>query len=183
MNVRHFDVAFAASLGAPSPVCVHAESCGDAVVVETDGSVYSCDHFVYLAYRLGNVLDSSLGELVGSERQRAFGTAKAQDLTEHCRRCRHLFACRGGCPKHRFATSPDGEKGHNYLCRSYFGFFDHVQPYMEAMARLVEAGRPVTAIMDILAAHERQSAMASAGRNDPCPCGSGRKFKHCCGAR
>jgi len=183
IDVQHFDVALAARLGQPSPVCVHAEECGDAPVIEADGNVYSCDHYAYPDYLLGNVGDSSLDQLVGCETQRAFGAAKRRGLTDCCRRCRHLEACRGGCPKHRFATAPDGETGHNYLCPGYYRFFDHVEPYVQAMAGLVQAGRPAADILEILAVHERQSAMASAGRNDPCPCGSGRKFKRCCGAR
>jgi uncharacterized protein len=181
VSVQLFDIALAAWLGQPSPVCVHAEECGDALVIESDGSVYACDHYVYPAYLLGNIATSSLDELLGSDPQRAFGAAKADTLTALCRSCRYLFACRGDCPKHRFASTPEGEQGLSYLCPAYLRFFDHVEPYMATMVQLLRAGRPITDIMEILAVHDRQSAMESAGRNDPCPCGSGRKFKHCCG--
>jgi uncharacterized protein len=180
--VQLFDVALGAWTGAGSSVCVFAEECGDALIIEHDGGVYACDHYVYPDHLLGNVGATSLDELARCEGQLAFGRAKAATLTRQCRDCRFLFACHGDCPKHRFATSADGEPGLSYLCPAYLRFFDHVEPYMQTMARLLAAGRPAADIMAILAEHDREQAMRTARRNDPCPCGSGRKFKHCCGA-
>jgi uncharacterized protein len=180
--VQLFDVALEAWVGRPGSLCVFAPNCGHAMVIEHDGGVYACDHFVYPEYHRGNILDGSLEEIAGSDDQLDFGTAKSRDLPAVCRSCAVLFACNGDCPKHRFATAPDGEPGLSYLCPAYTRFFDHVDPYMRTMAQLLAAGRPAADIMGILDRYEREQRMRTAGRNDPCPCGSGRKFKRCCGA-
>jgi uncharacterized protein len=120
--------------------------------------------------------------LADADRQVAFGLAKRDTLPRYCRECEVRFLCNGECPKHRFATTPDGEPGLNYLCAGYKGFFTTTAPHFRSMADLLRAGRPPAEIMGIVAARDREEAMARAGRNDPCPCGSGRKFKSCCGS-
>lgn len=170
--VQGFDAAFNAWLGLPSPLCIFAETCGDAVALEHNGDVYSCDHFVTPEHRLGNIQDTSLAELVRSGQQRSFGADKRERLPEYCNECDVRFACWGECPKNRFATTPAGEPGLNYLCEGYKGFFHHVDGPMRLMAGLVRDGRPAASVMEVF---------RSAGRNDRCPCGSGRKVKFCHG--
>ena len=182
--VQAFDVALAQWAGRESPLCIHRETCGDALIIEHNGDVYSCDHFVYPEHALGNVRERSLTEMVGSEQQRRFGTDKRDTLPEHCRTCDVRFACNGGCPKQRFLTTPDGEPGLNYLCEGYKAFFHHIDPYMRFMAEQLARRR---APADVMAWTRRRDetalaeALAGAGRNDPCPCGSGEKLKRCHG--
>jgi uncharacterized protein len=179
--VQLFDVSLGIWAGAGSSVCVFAEKCGRALAMEHNGDVYSCDHYVYPKYKLGNVMNASLAALVDGARQQQFGRDKSDALPDYCRRCEVRFACNGECPKHRFATTPDGEGGLNYLCPAYKRFFNHVDPYMRRMADLLRAGRAPAEIMRP-AISRRPAGAADVGRNDACPCGSGRKFKRCCGA-
>ncbi len=109
--VQMFDVALASWYGEPSALCVHAETCGTALALEHNGDLYSCDHFVEETYRIGNIAETPLVELVASERQVAFGRAKRDTLPAYCRACDVRFACHGGCPKDRFVRTPDGEPG------------------------------------------------------------------------
>ncbi len=175
--VQMFDTALAAWVGEPGSMCVHAETCGRQLALEHNGDLYSCDHFVEPRYRLGNIRELPMLDLVESARQRAFGEAKRDTLTAACRRCDVRFACHGGCPKDRFARSPDGEPGHNHLCASYQAFFRHVDRPMRQMGDLLRRGRAPREIMAAYAAED-----ARRGRNDPCPCGGGRKWKACHGA-
>jgi uncharacterized protein len=142
--VQAFDVALESWHLGRSSLCVFAETCGDAVVLEHGGDVYSCDHFVDDAHRLGDVRETPLAELVASDRQRRFGADKRDTLPEYCRRCDVRFACHGGCPKDRFVETPDGEPGLNYLCAGYRTFFRHVDGPMRAMAALLRSGRPAS---------------------------------------
>ncbi len=182
--VQIFDVALAAWIGERPGLCIFEERCGAALALEHNGDVYSCDHFVEPKHRLGNIQDIPLIELVGSSQQRAFGRAKHDTLPRYCRECEVRFVCNGGCPKDRVLHTPDGEPGLNVLCEGYKAFFTHVDRPMRIMAEELRAGRPPANIMRILAVEEieRQRSFAHAGRNDPCPCGSGRKFKKCHGA-
>ena len=182
--VQLFDVALSLWSGAGSPLCVFAEKCGRALAMEHNGDVYSCDHYVYPRYKLGNLMNTSLGELAGSEQQAKFGNDKSDTLPAYCRRCEVRFACNGECPKHRFVRTRDGEEGLNYLCPAYKRFFNHVDPHMKAMRDLLRAGRPPATLMATLAQKQAaaDSATGKVGRNALCPCGSGRKSKHCCGA-
>ena len=168
--VQYFDAALAAWVGAPPGMCVFSESCGDAVALEHNGDVYSCDHFVDPAHLLGNIQDTHLLELLASEKQRSFGTSKRDLLPGYCRRCDVRFACQGECPKNRFLPSPDGEPGLNYLCEGYKHFFHHIEGPMRLMADLIRAGRPASDVTAMI---------ARASRNGPCPCGSGIKAKRC----
>lgn len=144
----NFEWALASFLRSPATVCLFAENCGKALILEHDDDVYSCDHFMYPDYRLGNIQDADLASLANSFRQQAFGKAKSEDLPEYCRRCEAHFACRGECPKNRFATTPDGQRGLNYLCPSYKRYFTHIAKYMTAMARLISQGQPASLIME-----------------------------------
>ncbi|WP_426617298.1 anaerobic sulfatase maturase [Raoultella sp. R2A007] len=181
VSVQMFDVALAAWAGQPPVLCVHSATCGHAFALESNGDLYNCDHFVYPEHKLGNIHQQTIHELNHSEQAIAFGQAKEDRLTADCRRCEFRPVCHGGCPKHRFAVSPGGHPGHNYLCAGYKHFFKHITPYMNAWQQLQENGYPPSAIAQWLA-HEAQKAPTAAKRNDPCPCGSGRKYKRCCGS-
>ena len=132
--VNHFETLVAQHLGWPSQMCVYAENCGRCVAAENDGSVYSCDHYVYPEYRLGNLKDSQFGDMVFSPIQKAFGGAKSKTLPHYCRQCPFLTDCWGECPKNRLLRTPDGEPGLNYLCRGFKKFFAHAVPEVERIA-------------------------------------------------
>jgi uncharacterized protein len=150
------------------------------MALEHDGSLYACDHYVYSKYKLGNILDTAIAEMVSSSRQRKFSTDKLDTLPKVCRECDVRFACHGECPKHRFTKAPDGEPGLNYLCRAYKKFFHHAGPYMQEMAHLLRQGRPAALIMDRVRQRDQQREWDTVTRNDACPCASGKKFKVCC---
>ncbi len=174
--VQMFDTALAAFHGEPGGMCVHAETCGTQLALEHNGDLYSCDHYVEPGYLLGNIGERALLDLIVLPQQREFGQAKRDTLTRYCLDCDVRFACNGGCPKDRFATTPDGEPGLHYLCPGYKAFFRHVSEPMRQMAALLRAGR---APSDLITAYS--AADAQRGRNEPCPCGSGRKWKRCHG--
>jgi uncharacterized protein len=182
--VQMFDVALASWVGMHT-LCVFSPTCGNALALEHNGDLYSCDHFVEPDYLLGNIRDTHLAELVASQRQRQFGQDKQDSLPAYCRDCEVRFACHGGCPKDRFITTPDGEPGLNYLCAGYKMFFHHIDGPMRGMADLIRRGRYADEIMASYAVEDArlERAYASAGRNDPCPCGSGMKFKQCHGRK
>jgi uncharacterized protein len=182
--VQIFDTALAAWVGQRPGLCVFEETCGTAFALEHNGDLYSCDHFVEPRYRLGNIREVSLVDMVGSEQQRRFGLAKRETLPRTCYECKVRFVCNGGCPKDRVFTAPDGEPGLNCLCAGYRAFFSHIDRPMQVMAQELQAKRPPANIMAQLAREEvaLRQRFAQARRNDPCPCGSGRKFKHCHGS-
>lgn len=144
--VQDFDVTLGNLFGRHS-LCVHSPECGTAIAVEHNGDVYACDHYVEPDYLLGNVADTRLADLVTQPRQREFGRSKRTGLPTQCRECPVRWACHGGCPKDRFATTADGEPGLNYLCEGYYGFYRHAQPAIERMGRLLLSGRPAADIM------------------------------------
>jgi uncharacterized protein len=152
--VQIFDVALGIWAGAGSSLCVFAERCGSALALEHNGDVFSCDHFVYPKYRLGNLMEKPLREMVDSTTQRQFGDAKSANLPSFCQACDVRAICNGACPKHRFLKSPDGEPGLNYLCAAYQRFFRHVDPYMRVMSGLLEKGRAPAEIMSFLVARQ-----------------------------
>jgi len=161
--------------GGQAGVCWLAPTCGRALVVETDGGVFSCDHFVDRAHRLGALTNVPLGDLANSAVQDDFGQAKQTTLSERCRACDWLGLCQGGCPKDRWGGAP----GLNYLCAGLERYFAHATPELEQVIAQTRRGASPAAIM----ADRRQAAEArwrGVGRNDPCPCGSGRKAKQCC---
>jgi len=147
--VQQFDSALANWIGEPAAVCVFSENCGRALAIEHNGDVFSCDHYVYPRYRLGNLLNDSLGAMVDSSAQQAFGRAKSATLPRYCRECPVRFACHGECPKHRFLRTPHGEPGLNYLCAGYRKFFTHIDSPMRTMAALITMHRPPAEIMDL----------------------------------
>ena len=170
--VQMFDGALASWLGAPATICVFAETCGNALVIEHNGDVYSCDHFVDAKHLLGNITQTNVVEIVASAEQRRFGEGKRDTLPGHCLNCDIRFACNGECPKNRFALTPDGEEGLNYLCVGYKAFFHHIDGSMKLMVDLLRRRRYAEDIMRVF---------ATADRNESCPCGNGRKAKACHG--
>jgi uncharacterized protein len=182
--VQTFDAALMSWVQGDSSLCIFRRRCGDGVALEHNGDLYSCDHFVEPKYLLGNILATPLVQLVNGDIQRTFGEDKQTSLPQYCRDCAYLFACHGECPKHRFIETPDGKVGLNFLCAGLKAYFAHIDPYMRVLADLLRRGWSAAEIMPILAAnadHERR-AFGNAGRNEPCPCGSGRKFKRCHGS-
>ncbi len=182
IGVQNFLEPLLVAGGRPANLCVMAETCGRVLAMEHDGSLYACDHFVDGAHRLGTVTEDDLGTLVESVAQLAFGQAKRDALPDVCRTCAVGPYCHGGCPKDRFASTSDGEPDLNYLCAANLRFYGHARPYLERMATLVRAGQPPGAVMRELASAEHHR-WRTTGRNAPCPCGSGAKYKHCCLAR
>jgi uncharacterized protein len=174
--VQMFDVALANWYGEPPSLCVHSETCGVALALEHNGDLYSCDHFVEPDYLLGNIGEHHMLDLVSSPRQREFGAAKRDTLPRFCQECDVRFACHGGCPKDRFVTTPDGDPGLNYLCGGYKDFFHHIDQSMQTMCELLRHDRAPSEIMRAYAVRD-----ARRGRNDPCTCGSGEKWKRCHG--
>ncbi len=170
--IQMFDAALASWLDLPATICIFRETCGDALALEHNGDLYSCDHFVEPAHLLGNIARTPMAELVNSPQQVEFGRAKAATLPAYCRSCDVRFACNGECPKNRFTLTPDGEAGLNYLCAGYKAFFTHIDGPMRLMADRLRNGGFADEVMALL---------TTAPRNEPCPCGSGRKAKHCHG--
>ena len=131
--IQIFDATLANWMGVAPGVCTMAETCGHAAAIEWNGDLYSCDHFVFPEYRLGNIRQRSIYEMMNSQQQRAFGEAKRSSLPHQCKTCQWLFACHGECPRNRFCRTADGERGLNYLCDGYRKYFAHVAPYMDYM--------------------------------------------------
>lgn len=146
--IQIFDATLANWAEVEPGLCSLAARCGHAAVMEHNGDIYSCDHFVFPEYRLGNIHDKTIVEMMSCERQQTFGLMKETALPRQCRECRYGFACHGECPRNRFAVSADGEPGLNYLCEGYMRFFDHVAPYMEFMKSELEAGRPPSNVVN-----------------------------------
>lgn len=136
--VQLFDATLANWVGEAPGVCTMGKHCGHSGVMEWNGDVYSCDHFVFPQYKLGNIHEKSLIEMMFSKQQHDFGQQKLGALPKQCRECKYLFACNGECPKNRFATTADGESGLNYLCKGYYKFFEHVAPVMEMLKQQLE---------------------------------------------
>ena len=177
--VQMFEEAARPARGLEHALCVLRRTCGELPVLEHNGDFYSCDHYVDRDHFLGNLREKSLVEMLESPAQRVFGQAKRDTLPRRCRECDVLEFCNGGCPKDRMLKNPDGEEGVNYLCAGLHRFFTHVRPAMRRLAAHIEAGRPIERFRDLQRAADTKAA-APADRNDPCPCGSGRKYKKCC---
>jgi len=161
--VQIFEEVARTALGQPHTLCIFRKTCGDVPVIEHNGDFYSCDHFVDAEHRLGNIGQIPLANLIEHKQQRAFGRSKYDSLPSYCLECDVLERCHGGCPKDRIIQSPQGEGGLNYLCEGYKMFFHRTQSFMDQLRRQAASSQP-----------------NKAGRNDPCPCGSGRKYKLCC---
>ena len=172
MAVQTFEEAARPALGMEHSLCVFRETCGQIPVLEHNGDFFPCDRFVDREHRWGNIRQTPLAQLLDSQAQRDFGEAKRDSLPPYCRDCEVLAMCHGGCPKYRFILTPAGDPGLNYLCAGLKRFFLHSRAPLARMA-----------------ARERQQAPGprtspgKVGRNDPCPCGSGLKFKKCCASR
>jgi uncharacterized protein len=144
--VQTFDVALGSWVGQHN-LCIFSPTCGNALALEHNGDLYSCDHYVEPDYLLGNIKKTHMQELVASDKQRKFGRDKFDSLPKYCRDCEVLFACYGECPRNRFILTPDGEPGLNYLCAGYKQFFKHIDAPMRTMARLIRQGRYADEIM------------------------------------
>lgn len=147
--VQMFDATLANWVGVDPGLCTMARNCGHAGVMEYDGDVYSCDHFVFPEYRLGNIRQNTLLEMMYGEKQQEFARLKQGSLPGQCRKCDYLFACNGGCPKDRFAQTDEGELNLNYLCKGYHQYFKHVKPYMEFMKGELLSGRSPANVMKL----------------------------------
>jgi len=178
VKVQIFEEAARTAFGQEHSLCIFRKTCGDVPVIEHNGDFFSCDHFVNMEHRLGNIQEVLLVDLLESQAQRAFGQAKLDTLPSYCRACEVRNMCNGGCPKDRILLTPDGEVGLNYLCAGFKQFFTHCQPFVSELSNL---WRRQSVDQQIPAVQARaMQASPRAGRNDPCPCGSGRKYKKCC---
>ncbi len=148
--IQIFDATLANWVGAEPGVCSMAKTCGHAGVMEFNGDVYSCDHYVFPEYKLGNIWQNTLVEMMYSDRQQDFGLMKRNSLPSQCMECPYLFACNGECPKNRFVKTLSGEPGLNYLCDGYFRFFEHAAPYMDYMRNELLAKRAPANVMDAI---------------------------------
>ncbi len=150
VNVMNFESSLVAWMGLPATVCIFSETCGKAAIIEHNGDVYSCDHYMYPDYKLGNIQSQTFKEMMDSAQQYQFGQAKKTTLPQYCQNCEVKFACNGECPKHRFLTTPDGEPGLNYLCEGYKKYFHHIHRYMKVMVQLLENEMPASKVMDVI---------------------------------
>ncbi len=173
--VQMFDVTLEAYFNRHL-LCIHAPTCGYGPALEHNGDVYTCDHFVEPAYKLGNLHDTPLADLVALPQMHRFGLDKRDRLTGQCKTCPVRQLCNGGCPKDRFASSKAGEAGHNYLCEGLELFYTHTRPTMTAMAHLIRNGQSPAGLMAFVRAED-----ARRGGPAPCTCGSGRRLSACHG--
>jgi uncharacterized protein len=182
--VQIFDSTLANYVGEMPGLCVFSETCGDALVMEHNGDLFSCDHFVYPEFFLGNIGDIPITDMVKSQRQFDFGLNKRNKLPRYCLICDVRYVCHGECPKHRFIKTPDGRPGLNYLCEGYKKFFHYVEPYMEYMAKELKNRRAPANVMQWVKNKDNQAVKpVLPDRNDPCSCGSGKKYKNCCSGK
>jgi len=179
--VQIFDTALAAWARAAPGICAFSPTCGTAMAMEHNGDMYSCDHFVEPKHLLGNILEKHMAKLAISKKQQKFGRDKIDALPDYCRQCEVRFVCNGECPKNRFIKTPGGSPGLNYLCAGYKEFFRHIDGPMRFMAQELLAGRPPANIMAYTGGGQIPRLVSKPGRNDPCPCGSGQKYKKCHG--
>ena len=178
IKVQIFEEAARTAFEQEHSLCIFRPTCGDIPVVEHNGDFFSCDHFVDAEHCLGNIREIALVDLLESPAQRVFGQAKLDTLPRYCQDCEVRAMCNGGCPKNRFLKTPDDESGLNYLCTGYKQYFTHCQPFISQVAsqwrqQSLEQKMPVTQATGAL-------TRRTPGRNDPCPCGSGKKYKICC---
>ncbi|MFC1541717.1 anaerobic sulfatase maturase [Candidatus Latescibacterota bacterium] len=178
IKVQIFEEALRTAFGQEHSLCIFRPTCGDIPVIEHNGDFFSCDHFVDSEHYLGNIKETSLADLLESPEQRAFGQAKQDLLPRYCISCEVREMCNGGCPKNRFIRTPDGEKGLNYLCEGYKRFFNHCKPFVSEVANLWRHQK--TEMQNMSSQKIQSNSKSSPGRNDPCPCGSGLKYKKCC---
>ncbi len=173
--VQIFDVTLESYFGRHL-LCIHAPTCGYGPALESNGDLYSCDHFVEPRFLLGNIHETHMQTMVASPQQRKFGQDKHDTLTPQCLKCEVRPLCNGGCPKDRFALSKDGDPGQNYLCSGLELFYMHTRPAMRTMAQLLQRRRAPSDVMALTAAEDKKG-----GPYRLCPCGGGRKFRFCHG--
>ncbi len=178
--IQHFESALANQLGVSPGVCVWNSTCGLSLAIEHNGDTYSCDHYVFPQFHLGNIQDTTLEEMVHSPNQIKFGNDKQEGLPKICRECSVLDLCHGECPKHRFKVGDDGELGLNYLCRGYKEFFTSIRPELGVIQELFEMNKPAEHVMEWMKEKDQGFPSLEVNHNDPCPCGSGKQFKSCC---
>jgi len=178
IKVQIFEEAARTAFGQKHSLCIFRPTCGDVPVIEHNGDFYSCDHFVDAEHRLGNIRETPLVDLLESPEQRAFGQAKLKTLSRYCQECEVRAMCNGECPKNRFIRTPDGDEGHNFLCAGYKRFFTHCQPFVTEVAAQWHRQTSKQQMEPGQSTEARTSLKV--GRNDPCPCGSGLKYKKCC---
>lgn len=178
--VQVFEVALESWIGKPQSLCVFNETCGRAMIIEHNGDLYSCDHYVYPENKLGNILEAAMTSLIDSPQQYKFGMDKKNSLPKYCLECKVRFACNGECPKHRFTITPDGQDGLNYLCEGYKIFFNYITPYMNIMANALRTGNSPWLVMYWAKEKDNGFPSYNLSRNDECLCGSGKKYKNCC---
>ena len=147
--VMNFEWALTSWLLLPNTICIFSDKCGGCAVIEHNGDIYSCDHYVYPDYKLGNIVNDDVYKLMTSQKQVDFGESKEKNLPESCKLCDAFFACRGECPRHRFNFFPSGEYNKSYLCDAYQKYFRHIHPYMKAMRQLIENNLPVSDVMTL----------------------------------
>lgn len=176
VRVQIIEEAAGTALGREHELCIFRPTCGDVPVIEHNGDFFSCDHSVDPEHHLGNIRDRSVIDVIESPAQRAFGRNKAEGLPRYCQACEVLDMCHGECPKNRFIRTPEGEAGLNYLCTGYRRFFNHIRPFVEELGRMWRRQTPE----DPHKGTGKTPARAKVGRNDPCVCGSGKKYKKCC---
>jgi uncharacterized protein len=178
VQVQIFEEVARKALGHQHALCIFREQCGDVPVIEHNGDFFSCDHFVHPAFHIGNIVQTPLVELFESPAQRQFGEAKSESLPGYCRKCEVLDMCHGGCPKDRIIDSPDGQAGLNYLCAGYRRFFNHSRRFAEQLA--IQSRAQSQGANSVRHPGSYGRTTQKIGRNDPCPCGSGKKYKNCC---
>ena len=178
VKVQIFEEAARTAFEQDHALCIFRKVCGDVPVIEHNGDFFSCDHFVDAEHRLGNIQETPLVELLESPAQRAFGQAKLDTLPRYCQACEVRAMCNGGCPKNRFLQTPDGEAGLNYLCSGYKRFFTFCRPFVAELAALHPRHTNERQMPGVRVTDARTHPKT--GRNDPCPCGSGKKYKNCC---
>ena len=178
IQVQIIEEATRTAFGREHSLCIFRRTCGDVPVIEHNGDFFACDHFVDPEHRLGNIRQTPLAAMLESPEQKAFGQAKLDGLPRDCRQCAVLDMCNGECPKNRILQTPDGESGLNYLCAGYKRFFTHCRPFVEQLAALWQ--RQIREQKSLSEPDRSEIEKPRTGRNDPCPCGSGRKYKKCC---
>jgi len=178
INIQIFEEIARTALTQDHALCIFRKTCGNVPVIEHNGDFFSCDHFVKPEYWQGNINHVSLIEFLESPRQKRFGENKWLKLPKFCLSCEVLDFCYGGCPKDRFLKTPDGEPGLNYLCKGYKLFFNHCKSFVKELSSLSQ--KQFFDKSDFTEKTQKVVQGAKIGRNDPCPCGSGKKYKKCC---
>jgi len=178
--IQQFESALANHMGMPAGICVWSPECGAALAIEHNGDLYPCDHYVFPEYKLGNIMETPLVDLVHDPVQKQFGRDKLDKLPQICLDCEVLDLCHGECPKNRFVKGPDGEVGLNYLCEGYKHFFTAIRPELGVLAELLSLGQSAEGIIPWMAQKDAGFPDLDVEPDDSCPCGSGKTFKSCC---